>query len=192
MKNARGAKRQAQATLKEGASARREGDRPTRSSKRHINFVELGSFDDEMGEELQQDEKVFGLLFTAADPRYIGKDTAEAGSVILNADDVRQLLHREGSTECPNRTVWLTTSQMGSPIHAAEGEIVSGKDIEENRLTERCVAPIISSFIRGRWSGDRESASQNSALRQLWLLDQEWGEAREDVEPHTREAKRIK
>ena len=51
--------------------------------------MDLGSSDDEIGGELQQDLQVIGLLFTVADPRYIGKDTAEEGSVVLNAEEVR-------------------------------------------------------------------------------------------------------
>lgn len=48
------------------------------------------------------------------------------------------------------------------------------------------------SFIRDRWNGGKEAASHTSALRQAWLFEQEWGEARKDVELDTREAKRIK
>lgn len=33
--------------------------------------------------------QVIELLFTVADPRYIGKDTAEEGSVLLDAEEVR-------------------------------------------------------------------------------------------------------
>ena len=87
-----------------------KGVRPTRSSIRNVNYVELGSSADEIGDELQQAELLIGLLFTVADSRYIGKDTAEAGSVILNADKVRQLLRSEENTERRNRTVRLTTS----------------------------------------------------------------------------------
>jgi hypothetical protein len=81
---------------------------------------------------------------------------------------------------------------MGRPIHAEEEEVVSGKDVEENRLTKRCIAPMISCFIRHRWNDGNETTSKTSALRQAWLLEQEWSEAREDVELVTREAKRIK
>ena len=84
---------------------------------------------------------------TVADPRYVGKDTAEAGSVILDVDEVRQILRDEENSERENRTVWLTTSQMGRPIHAEEDEVVSGKDIEENRSMKRCIAPMISSLF---------------------------------------------
>ena len=81
----------------------------------------------------------------------MGKDTAEAGSVMLNVDEVRQILRDEEESACQSRTVWLTTSQMGWSIHAEEDEVVSRTDIEENRLTKRCIAPMISSFIRDRW-----------------------------------------
>jgi hypothetical protein len=50
-----------------------------------------------------------------------------------------------------------------------------------------------SKFIRDRWNDGNEATLQTSALRQAWLLEQEWGEeAREDIELVTREAKRIK
>ena len=110
---------------------------------------------DEIGGELQRAVQVIGLIFTVADPRYVGKDTAEAGSVILNVDEVRKILRDEENSERQNRTVWMT-SQMGWPIHAEEDEVVSGKDIEENGSTKRCIAPMISSFIRDRWNEDNE------------------------------------
>ena len=69
---------------------------------------------------------------------------------------------------------------------------MSGEDIEEIRSTKRRIAPMISSFIRDRWNDSNEAASQTSALRQAWLLEQEWEEARENFELDTREAKRIK
>ena len=69
---------------------------------------------------------------------------------------------------------------------------MSGKDIEENRFTKTCIAPMISSFIRDRWNEGNETASQTSALRQAWLFGQEWRKAQEDVGMVTREAKRIK
>ena len=80
----------------------------------------------------------------------MGKDKAEAGSVILNMDEVWKILREEEETACQSRTVWLTTSQMGWPIHAEEDEVVSSIDIEENRLTEQCIAPMISRFIRDK------------------------------------------
>jgi hypothetical protein len=46
--------------------------------------------------------------------------------------------------------------------------------------------------IRDRWNDGNEAASQTSALRQEWLLKQEWGAAQEDVEMVTKVAKRIK
>ena len=112
----------------------------------------------------------------------MGKDTAEAGSVTLSVDEVREILRDEEESACQNRTVWLTTSQMGWPICAEEDEVVSSTDIEENRLAKRCIAPMISKFIRDRWIDGGETMSQNSALRQTWLFEQEWGEARDGVE----------
>ena len=78
----------------------------------------------------------------------MGKDTAEAGSVILNMDEVRKIFRDEEEFAYQNRTVWLTTSQMGWSICAEEDEVVSSTDIEEGRLTKRCVPPMISKFIR--------------------------------------------
>ena len=66
----------------------------------------------------------------------MGKDTAEAGSVTLSVDEVREILRDEEESACQNRTVWLTTSQMGWPICAEEDEVVSSADIEENGLTK--------------------------------------------------------
>ena len=67
--------------------------------------MELGSSDDEIGGELQRAVRVIGLLFTIADPRHVGKDTAEAGSVILNVDEVRKILRDEENFERQNKTV---------------------------------------------------------------------------------------
>ena len=169
-RRARDAKGRAKATPKARASARRADGRPTRKSQRHVNYVELGSSDDEIGGEPQRATREIGLLFTAADPRYVGKDIAGAGSVILNMDEVRKNLREEKEFACQSRTVWLTTSQMSWPIHAEEDEVVSSTDIEENRLTKRCIAPMISRFIWDRWIDGGEVVSQAS-LRQTWLFE---------------------
>ena len=105
--------------------------RPMRKSQRQVNYVELGSSDDDLEEESQQAERTVGLLFTTADPRYVGKDTAEAGSVILNMDQVRQILRDEKEFACQDRTLWLTTSQMGWSICTEVDEVVSSADTEE-------------------------------------------------------------
>ena len=99
--------------------------------------MELGSSDDEIGGEPQRAAWVIGLLLTTADPRYVGKDTVEAGSVILSVDEVRKILRDESA--CQNRTVWLATSQICWPICAEEDEVVSNAGFEENRLTKRCI-----------------------------------------------------
>ena len=88
-------------------------------------------------------------------------------------------------------SIWLTTSQMGWPICAEDDEVVSNADIEENGPTKRFIAPMISKFIWDRGIDGDETMSQNSALRQAWLFEQEWGEARDGVEAIAREAKRI-
>ena len=82
--------------------------------------------------------------------------------------------------------------QDGLVIHAEEDEVVSSTDIEENRLTKRCIAPMISRFIRDEWTNGDEAVSQASALRQTWLFEQEWGETRDGAEVIARDAKRIK
>ena len=51
-----------------------------------------------------------GLLFTTADPRYVGKDIEEAGSVIYSVEQVREILRDEEKLACQDKTVWLTTS----------------------------------------------------------------------------------
>jgi hypothetical protein len=73
-----------------------------------------------------------------------------------------------------------------------EDEVVSNSCIEGHELTKRCIAPMISKFVRDRGIDSDETMSQNSALRQAWRLEQEWGEERDGVEVITREAKRIK
>ena len=55
--------------------------------------------------------------------------------------------------------VWLTTSQIGWSIHAKEDEVVSSTDIEENRLTKRYIAPMISRFIGDRWIDGGEAVT---------------------------------
>jgi hypothetical protein len=112
---ARDAKRRARATSKARASARRAEGRPTRKSQRRVDYAVLGSSDDEIGEP-QRATQVIRLLFTAADPWNLGKDTAEAGSVILNMDEVQKILREEEESACQSRTVWLTTSKMGWPF----------------------------------------------------------------------------
>ena len=81
---------------------------------------------------------------------------------------------------------------MGWPICVEEDEVVSNAGIEENGLTKRCIAPMISKFVRDRGIDGDETMSQNSALRQAWRLEQKWGEERDGVEGIARKAKRIK
>ena len=81
---------------------------------------------------------------------------------------------------------------MGWSICTEEDEVVSSADTEEGRLTKRCIAPMISNFVRERWSGDDETMLTNSTLQQAWLLEQEWGEVLEGVEMLAKEANGIK
>jgi hypothetical protein len=147
--------------------------------------VEVGSSDEEIEEGPQREAWeaweawAIGLLFTTADPRYVGKDREEAGSVLLGVEQVREILRDEEKLACQDGTVWLTTSQMGWPICVEEDEVVSNADIEGHGSTDKGI------------DGDGTMA-QNSALRQAWRLVQEWGEEQEGVEVITREAKRIK
>jgi len=188
----RDAKRQARASQKAAAPAGRADGRPVRNSKRHISYVEVGSSDEELEEGPQREAWTIGLIFTTADPRYVGKDREEAGSVLLSVEQVREILRGEEKLACQVGTVWLTTSQMGWPICAEEDEVVNNADIEGYGPTKRCIAPMISKFVRDKGIDGDETMVWNSALRQAWCLEQEWGEEREDVETITREAKRIK
>ena len=188
----RDAKRQARASQKAAAPAGRADGRPIRNSKRHISYVEVGSSDEELEEGPHREAWTIGLIFTTADPRYVGKDREEAGSVLLSVEQVREILRGEEKLACQVGTVWLTTSQMGWPICAEEDEVVNNADIEGYGPTKRCIAPMISKFVRDKGIDGDETMVWNSALRQAWCLEREWGEEREDVETITREAKRIK
>ena len=91
----RDAKRQARASPKATAPAGRADGRPVRNSKRHTSYVEVGSSDDELEEGPQREAWTIGLLFTTADPRYVGEDREEAGSVLLSVEQVREILRGE-------------------------------------------------------------------------------------------------
>ena len=130
----RDAKHRARAKAK--APVGRAEGRPVRKSQRHANYVEVGSSDDEIEGEPQRTAWAIGLLFTTADPRYVGKDTAEAGSVIFSVDEVREILRDEKESTCQKWTVWLTTSQMGWPICAEEDKVVSNADIGKAILVD--------------------------------------------------------
>ena len=81
---------------------------------------------------------------------------------------------------------------MGWPICAEENEVVSNVDIEGHGSTKRCIAPMISKFVRDKGIDGDGTMAQNSALRQAWRLEQEWGGEREGAEVIMRETKRIK
>ena len=115
--------------------------------------VEVGSSDEELEEGPHREAWTIGLIFTTADPRYVGKDREEAGSVLLSVEQVREILRGEEKLASQVGTVWLTTSQMGWPICAEEDEVVNNADIEGYGPTKRCIAPMISKFVRDR--GDR-------------------------------------
>ena len=59
--------------------------------------MEVGSSDEELEEGPQREAWTIGLIFTTADPRYVGKDREEAGSVLLSVEQVREVLRGEGT-----------------------------------------------------------------------------------------------
>ena len=140
--------------------------------------------------ESQQEVRKRGLLFTVADPRCIGRETEEAGSVILNMNQVRKILQSEEDVEHCDGTVWMTTSQMGWPIGEEAGKSTGDRDGGGDGPTRRCIAPIISAFIRSRWSSD--TVAEATARGRAWLMDQEWGGPDDEVGSERRDAKRSK
>ena len=88
-------------------SSRRGGKqiRLRRSSRRDVNYIDRGTSEEEIKAEPQREGREMGLLFSVVDPRYIGRETEEAGSVILNMDQVRQILQREADTKHCEGTV---------------------------------------------------------------------------------------
>ena len=127
--------------------------------------MEVGSSDEVIEEEPQRGVWAVGLLFTTAVPRYVGKDREEASGVLLSVEQVRENLRDEEKLACQDKIVWLTTSQMGWPICVEEDEVVSNAGIEENGLTKRCIAPMISKFVR-----DRRIDGDERVGRNLWWL----------------------
>ena len=65
--------------------------------------------------------RALGLLFTTADPRYVGKDIAEAGSAILNVDEVQQILRDEEHSEQQNRTMCMVDDKPNGLAHPRGG-----------------------------------------------------------------------
>ena len=164
-----------------------------RSSRRDVNHIERGTSDEESMEESQQEVRERGLLLTVADPRYIGRGTEEAGSA-LNMDQVRQILQSEEDAEHCDGTVWMTTSQMSWTIGEEAGKSTGDRDGGRDGPTSRCIAPMISAFIRSRWGSDTvaEATARGRALARTWLMDQEWGDPDDEVGSERRDAKRIK
>lgn len=191
---ARMSRRSSQTTRTGSSKVSGKQSRLRRSSRRDVNYIDRGTSDEEIIAESQQEVRERGLLFTVADPRYIGRETEEAGSVILNMDQVRQILQREEDAEHCDGTVWMTTSQMGWTIGEEAGKSIGDRDGGEDGPTRRCIAPMISAFIRSQWSSDTvaEATGRGRALARTWLLDQEWGEPDDEVGSESRDAKRIK
>lgn len=88
----------------------------------------------------------------------------------------------------------MTTSQMSWTIGEEAGKSTGDRDGGRDGPTSRCIAPMISAFIRSRWGSDTvaEATARGRALARTWLMDQEWGDPDDEVGSERRDAKRIK
>jgi hypothetical protein len=77
----------------------------------------------------------------------------------------------------------MTTSQMGWPIGEEAGKSTGDRDGGGDGPTRRCIAPMISAFIRRQWSSDTvaEATARGRALARTWLMDQEWGDPEDGI-----------
>ena len=98
-------------------------------------------------------------------------------------DQVRQILQHKEDAEHRDGTVRMTTSQMGWPISEEAGESAGDRDGGEDRPTRRCIAPMISVFIRSQVSSDTmaEATARVEPLKErgFWIKSGEgltmWG-----------------
>ena len=170
----------------QGPSAARE------LPKRKCKKMEKGEYAALESPDSQEDEATVSvtaqhdIVFSAADPRYIGQpDNANGGDIILTVNQVRQILTCEAGKHNQPQCMWLTSRQMGWSLTQEDDEIVEVREREEDRPTRRCLAPAISAFIRPAYASEtwEEGVQGDTALIAAWELDLIWGQWANDEEP---------
>jgi hypothetical protein len=121
----------------------------------------------------------YGIRMRAADPRYIteGNDI-NRGDVLLTMAQVKQLIDLKAKSAAEIATIWLTTAEMGFSLTAESNEVTCPQDAREGKVSDRFLAPAISSFATSVLADDEqvEDLTQpvNEARRQLESLHRRW------------------
>ena len=170
----------------QGPSAARELPKRKCKKMEKGEYAALESPDSQEDEETVSVTAQHDIVFSAADPRYIGQpDNANGGDIILTVNQVRQILTCEAGKHNQPQCMWLTSRQMGWSLTQEDDEIVEVREREEDRPTRRCLAPAISAFIRPAYASEtwEEGVQGDTALIASWELDLIWGQWANDEEP---------
>jgi len=101
-------------------------------------------------------ERLDGIVFTNANPRYAGKiDDPQGGDKTMLMQQVREVITVNQELEDESSWIWLTSEQMGLPMQPEfakenHGEAGSSKQCKDQHTDQIAIflAPIITDFIR--------------------------------------------
>jgi len=90
-------------------------------------------------------ERLDGIVFTNADPRYAGKiDDPQGGDTTMLIQQVREVMTVNQELEDESSWIWLTSEQMGVPLQNLRKKIMVKPEVRNNAMTSILIKPHIS------------------------------------------------
>ena len=123
-------------------------------------------------------ERLQGIVFTNADPRYAGKlDDPQGGDATMLMQQVREVMTNNQEMTDESSWIWVTSEQMGFPLRSEfvyenHGEAGNSKQCNNQRTDQIAffLAPIITDFIRNT----KRELYDEKLKDALEMLDLEW------------------
>jgi len=123
-------------------------------------------------------ERLDGIVFTNADPRYAGKlDDPQGGDTTMLMQQVREVMTVNQEMTDESSWIWLTSEQMGFPLRsefANENHSHAGspKQCDDQRTDQTAffLGPIITDFIRNT----KRELYDEKLEDALEILDLDW------------------
>jgi len=123
-------------------------------------------------------ERLDGIVFTNADPRYAGEiDDPQGGDTTMLMQQVRIVMTVNQELEHESNWIWLTSEQIGFPLRSEFAKGNHGEARRSKQCNDQCtdqpaflLAPIITDFIRNTKRKLYDEKFENA----LEILDLEW------------------
>ena len=109
-------------------------------------------------------ERLDGIVFTNADPRYAGKiDDPQGGDTTMLIQQVREVMTVNQELEDESSWIWLTSEQMGVPQRNLRKKITVKPEVRNNAMTSVLIKPHFSWRLSSQISF--ETRKENSMMR---------------------------